>query len=78
MLFTGSYVKTFVNNKGDWDWKECLIEIKALSLEDAIKKDKEYWSLYREPAYFEEIVLDTHMASIVTFIDREMPYYLAA
>lgn len=74
MLFTGSYIKTFVNNEGDWDYKECLFEVYAISLKEAIKKDKEHWSLYREPTWFEEIILDTHLASVATFIDREMPY----
>ena len=74
MLFKGLFTKTFVNNNGDWDYRECSFQVYALSLKEAIKKDKEYWSLYREPTWFEEITLDTHVASIATFIDREMPF----
>jgi len=81
MLFKGTYIKYFVSHTeetdGEWQDKECTFEVYALSLEEAIKKDKEYWNWCREPTWFEEIVLDTHLASIATFIDREMPYLVA-
>lgn len=80
MLFIGTYIQTFVNHAttGGWDHKVCQFEVYAASLKEAIKKDKEYWNYNREPTWFEEIVLDTHLASIATFVDREMPYLLAS
>lgn len=77
MRFKCTYWKTFVNFNGDWDYKQVSTEINALSVEDATKKDKEHWSLYREPSKIEAVSSDTHMASIQTFLDREMPYLYA-
>ena len=76
MQFNGIYIKNFVNADGDWDFKECQIKIIASSLEEATKIDKEYWNIYREPAWLEEVQYtnDAHATSISTFMDREMPY----
>lgn len=77
MRFRCTYWKTFVNSEGDLDCKQVTIEINALSMEDAINKDKENWNLCREPSDIEVVELDTHMASIQTFLEREMPYLAA-
>ncbi len=79
MLFIGHYWEIYLNTTTeDYDYREKTIEIYATSLEEAEKKDKEYWAWHREPAWFEDILIDTHTASISTFLDREMPYFNAA
>lgn len=75
MRYQVTYFRTLVNEEGNIDYRRRDYIANAIDMQQVIDADKEFWNFYREPGYVEELECSTPtLATVQTFLDREMPF----